>query len=85
MPEDDAVDAAKAKLAAAIQEYVDLERPGAYAGEWTVAVHLQSTDLIAENRSEVWTISPDGQSWPLTWGLLTAGLEIEKQDIRPEA
>lgn len=78
-------DAIKHELTALLTEYAQLERDGAYVGEWTVALHLQSTDLMQENRSEVWTVSPTGQAWPMTWGLLSAGLTLEQQDIASEA
>jgi hypothetical protein len=77
-------EAIKQEIGLLLGEYAGLEREGAYVGEWTIAAHLQSVDLIAENRSEVWTVSPTGQAWPMTWGLLLAGFETEKGDTRPE-
>lgn len=77
-------EAIKQEIGLLLQEYAGLEREGAYVGEWSIAAHLQSVDLVAENRSEVWTISPTGQAWPMTWGLLFAGLETEKGGIRSE-
>lgn len=77
-------EAIKQEIGLLLQEYAGLEREGAYVGEWTIVSHLQSIGLLAENRSEIWTTSPTGQAWPMTWGLLLAGLETEKGGMRDE-
>lgn len=82
---EDRQEAIKSEIGGLLSEYASLERDGAYVGEWVIAAHLQSVALMAENRSEVWTVSPTGQAWPMTWGLLLSGFETEKSGMRDES
>lgn len=70
MPTDDVAQAAKDKLQAAIKEYYSKVDPDAYIDDWALVVHKDSIELSAEGQSVVSTLTPTGQAFHRTAGML---------------
>lgn len=69
-----AVDEAESAITRAIQAYQDLKRPGDYVANWVVITENTSIELAKENSSLVGVLSPQGQSFVVTRGLLDIAL-----------
>lgn len=66
--------AAKDKLEAAIKEYSAAVEPGVYIDAWVLIAHKLSTDLVRDGATVVSQLTPTGQAWPLTAGLVRLSL-----------
>lgn len=61
---------AKDVLEAAIKQYIDTVEPGTYVDAWVLVTHKLSIELERENTTVVSQLTPTGQAWPMTAGLL---------------
>lgn len=75
---DDEAQAAKDILAAAIQAYYHALYPGDFISDWTLLAHRRSIELEQDGRSALSTLTPTGQDWLMTRGMLHAALDTER-------
>ena len=71
MISDEEAQAAKDRLQTAISEYFRTVDPDVYVPAWVLVTEKDSIELTRENLSLVGHLTPTGQSWALTVGLLT--------------
>jgi hypothetical protein len=65
-------EAAKRELDDAIRRYYDQVAPAERVTGWALVTHKSSPALDAAGRSTVGELTPTGQPWPLTLGMLHA-------------
>lgn len=78
-PDEDREEARRA-LSRAIAAYAETTDPGSYVDGWAVIIHKRDIELEARGQSMVTTITPDGQAWPLTRGLLDVALTADRNE-----
>lgn len=83
MDDDDEVDPevfqpAKDALRAAIAAFFEAVEPGVYVADWVLVTHRQSIELEQGGGSMVGILGADGQSFPMTRGLLEVALDAER-------
>lgn len=81
MASDDEVQVAKDALECAIRDYYTAVDPDVLITAWVLVTHKVSDELDAEGQSVVGVLTPSGQIFPLTRGLLDVALEAERGDI----
>ena len=64
------IEEAKQALSAAIKAYYKVTEPEVYVDDWVLIVHKDSIELTAEGASIVSWVTPTGQAFHRTAGLL---------------
>lgn len=82
--DDDEAQAAKDILNAQIKTYYEAVSPGDYVSDWVLITHRQSIALAQEDNSAVGVLTPTGQSFVTTRGLLAIGAEVETLSFEEE-
>lgn len=82
--DDDEAQAAKDLLNAHIKTYYEQVSPGDYVSDWVLITHRQSIALAQEDNSAVGVLTPTGQSFVTTRGLLAIGAEVETLSFAEE-
>lgn len=80
MLSDEEAQAAKDKLERAIKEYYAIIQPGIYIDDWVLLVHKDSVELTANNESIVSHLTPTGQPFHRTVGLMKVAMDAELAD-----
>lgn len=71
-------EAAKTRLEAAVRDYYATVDPEVYVESWVLVAHKLSVELEREGTSMVGTLTPTGQSFVMTRGLLDVALSGER-------
>lgn len=84
MDDDERAEAAKQRLGAAIRTYYEEVTDGDYVSDWVLITHRQSIQLAQEDNTAVGVLTPTGQSFVTTRGLLAIGAEVETLSFEEE-
>lgn len=79
---DEEATAAKDTLECAIRDYYNILEPGALVTGWVLVSHRVSDEMDEAGESAVGTLTPTGQIFPLTRGLLDVALESDRDELR---
>lgn len=79
---DEEVSAAKDTLECALRDYYQLVEPEVLITAWALIVHKVSDEMDEEGVSSIGVLTPTGQIFPLTRGLLDVALECDRDSLR---
>ena len=74
--------AAKDTLECALRDYYKIVQPEVLVTAWVIIVHKVSDEMDEEGVSSLGTLTPSGQIFPLTRGLLDVALECDRDELR---
>lgn len=79
---DEAATAAKDAFECAIRDYFKIVQPDAMVTAWVLITHKVSDEMDEEGVSQVGSLVPTGQPFPMTRGLLDVALEVDRDELR---
>lgn len=74
-------EAARRELGSAVTRYFSIVDPEVFVTAFVLVANKESVALERDNLSAVGVVTPEGQPWPLTTGMLVIASDSQRRDI----